>query len=163
MYNILLACLAGTDLLVGTVTQPTYIAMEIFRIADGSVNTYCNIFENIFRPFAYLSTLPSLFHLALISIERYIALKYALRYHEIVTKLRLTIGVRFSWFVPLSYTLFRLLKVNPRAADALRVILVIFCLLVIGFCHITVYFITRRHEKQISTEQISEEAATKFL
>ena len=163
MYNILLACLAGTDLLVGNITQPTYIAMEIFGIAGGSVNTYCNIFENIFRPFVYLSTLPSLFHLALISIERYIALKYALRYHEIVTKLRLTIGVGFSWFVPLSYTLFRLLKVNPRAADALRGILVIFCLLIIAFCHITVYFITRRHEKQISTEQISEEAASKFL
>jgi len=122
MYNILLACLAGTDLLVGTITQPTYIAMEIFGIAGGSADTYCNIFENIFRPFVYLSTLPSLFHLALISVERYIALKYALRYHEIVTKPRLAFGVGFSWLVPLSYTLFRLLKVNLRAADALRVI-----------------------------------------
>ena len=163
MNNVLLACLAGTDLLVGTVAQPTYIATEIFGIADGSVNTYCNIFENIFRPFIYLSIFPSLFHLALISIERYIALKYALRYHIIVTKPRLAFGVGFSWFVPLLYTLFRLLKVNPRAADALRVILAIFCLSVIVFCHISVYFITRRHEKQISTEQISEEAATKFL
>ena len=64
MYNILLACLAGTDLLVGTVTQPTYIAMEIFGISDGSVNTYCNIFENQFSdrllispPYHLLSTL----------------------------------------------------------------------------------------------------------
>ena len=40
MYNILLACLAGTDLLVGTVTQPTYIAMEIFRIAGRWFSEY---------------------------------------------------------------------------------------------------------------------------
>ena len=41
-HNILLACLAGTGLLVGTVTQPTFIAAEGFVIAGGSVATYCN-------------------------------------------------------------------------------------------------------------------------
>ena len=38
IYNILLAFLAATDLLVGIVAQPTYTAAEIFAIAGGSVD-----------------------------------------------------------------------------------------------------------------------------
>ena len=163
MYYVLLACLAGTDLLVGTVTQPTFIAAESFAIAGGSVNTYCNIFDNVLRPFFSLSILSSLFHLAFISIERYIALKYALRYVEIVTKLRLALAVGFSWFLSLFCTLFRTLKGKSQAIGALLLILVFSSLLVIAFCHLAVYLITRRHEKQISTEQIPGEAAAKFL
>ena len=165
MYNILLACLAATDLLVGTITQPTFIAVEIFGIAGDSVATYCSIFENILKPLLFLSILPSLFHLTLISVERYTALKCALRYHEIVTKLRLTIAVTFSWFLAVVYTLLRMLKINSLASAvyAARPFLLILCLLVIAYCHIVVYSITRRHKKQIITEQISGEVAAKFL
>ena len=40
--NILLACLAVTDLFVGATTLPTFIAVEIYALAGGSVTTYCN-------------------------------------------------------------------------------------------------------------------------
>ena len=45
MYRILLACLAETDLLVGTIIQPTFITTEIIAIAGGSTNTHCKIFR----------------------------------------------------------------------------------------------------------------------
>ena len=164
MYNILLACLAGTDLLVGTVTQPAFVATEMFAITGDSVATYCSIFKNILRPLVFLSILPSLFHLTLISIERYIAMKYALQYFDIVTKFRLAKAVMFSWFLAVVYTLLRFfLKVNFIVVNTALPVLVIFCLLAITYCHFSVYLTTRRHQRKIRTEQISVEAAAKFL
>ena len=155
MYNILLACLAITDLIVGTITQPTFIAAEIFVISNGSVATYC-IIKDITIVLFQITIVVSLSHLVFISAERYIAMKYALRYHELVTKRRLVTAVISSW------CLVGFLSV----IEELRTILaypVIFTLLIITYCHVTVYFITRRHQKQIKTEQMSGEAASKFL
>ena len=155
MYNILLACLAITDLIVGTVTQPTFITAEIFVISNGSVATYCTI-KDITPVLFNITILVSLLHLVLISGERYMAMKYALRYHDIVTKHRLVTAVVLSWLLVGFVSLIRELKfILPY--------LVIFSLLIIMYCHVTVYFITRRHQKQIKTEQISGEAAAKFL
>ena len=40
-YNILLACLAGTDLLVGAASQPSYIVGQIYVIKGLSLSEYC--------------------------------------------------------------------------------------------------------------------------
>ena len=40
-YNILLACLAGTDLLVGAASQPSYIVGQIYVIEGISLSEYC--------------------------------------------------------------------------------------------------------------------------
>ena len=164
MYNILLASLAATDLLVGAVTQPCLIAGEIYVITGGSVDTYCHwIVDQMYR----LSSTPillSLAHLVIISIERLIALKYPFRYHEILTKPRLTIAIVFSWVLVVFYTPFRLLPHStvPRES-AVAAIVSFLGTLVIVYCHCAVYLVTRRHEKQIATELISREAAEKFL
>ena len=50
MSNILLACLAGTGLLVGTVTLPASMAAEIFAITGGSVTMYCSTKNKIVSP-----------------------------------------------------------------------------------------------------------------
>ena len=161
-HNILLACLAGTDLLVGTVTQPTFIAAEVFVVAGGSVATYCNIKNNFGTLIINFPVLASLLHLVLISVDRYVAMKYALQYNEIVTKQRLAEAVILSWFLAGVYTLFKLLELSSLP-NYVRNVLVIFSILIIVYCHISVYLVTRRHEKKIKTEQISEEATAKFL
>ena len=68
-HNILLACLAGTDLLVGTVTQPSFIAAEVFVIAGGSVAIYCDIKSNVCGLLMNFSVVASLLHLVSISVE----------------------------------------------------------------------------------------------
>ena len=40
-YNILLACLAGTDLLVGAASQPSYNVGQIYVIKGISLSEYC--------------------------------------------------------------------------------------------------------------------------
>lgn len=161
-YNILLACLAVTDLLVGTVTQPALIGLEIFALAGGSIVTYCKLFGQM-TVIAMFPVLPSLLHLMLISVERYIALKYALRYHAIVTKGRLLIAVAICWLLANLYTLLRTLTPDTTLFRLVPPILFLFVPLIIAFCHTSVYLVTRRHKRQILTEQFSQEAAAEFL
>ena len=161
MSNVLLACLAGTGLLVGTVTLPASIAAEIFAIADGSTTTYCNFMNKIVVPLRFLSVLASLFHLPVISVDRYIALKYPLRYELIVTKFRIKIAIIIAWFIATVYTIFRALSASTVLSFVLQFMAVL-NLLIVVYCQISLYFISRRHEKQIRSEQMPGETAAKF-
>ena len=158
-YNILLASLAGTDLAVGIAAQPAFITQEIYRLTGGSPNVYCKMYS-----IAQLATicfcLVSLFHLALISIERFVAMKYSLRYESIVNKSRLTVAVAGSWLIVMVYFITRII---PGVKAIPAHILATASLLVIPYCHISVYFVCRRHTNQIKSEQVSQEASAKFL
>ena len=59
-YNILLACLAGTDLLVGVASQPTFIAGQIYVIKGLSLIEYCRYYEETYLIFV-IPILASLF------------------------------------------------------------------------------------------------------
>ena len=88
MHNILLACLAGTDLAVG-IAQPAFIAKDILlTVGTSSSSIYCTL-SDILQTATLCLCLVSLFHLVLIAIERYVAMKYSLRYDSIVTEFRL--------------------------------------------------------------------------
>lgn len=162
IYNILLACLAGTDFVLGTVTLPVFAAVEIFALSGHSVDAYCKRFKETIL-LVNFPILSSLYHLVLISVERYIAMKYALRYHEIVTKRRLAIAVAVIWLFALSYTIYYNLSPNSSFPRFVVSVLILCSTMIIAYCHVAVYLVTRRHKKQISTEQISREAAAKFL
>ena len=100
--NILLACLAGTDLLTGLVCQPTRIAMEIKRILG--VGQFCTALEKMNSVTTVALLFASLGHLVLISIDRYIAIKKPLRYPAIITKQRIKVGVILVWAAGLFVT-----------------------------------------------------------
>ena len=151
--NILLASLAGTDLLTGIATLPASIAGGIFAIAGGSVTTYCTLVEKIVSPLRFISVLTSLFHLGAISVDRCIAIRYSLQYYSIVTKFRLAIAIAFSWCLAVAFTIFRLLVYTSLPTFVLQG-LAFTLVLIMVYCHVSVYLVTRRHEKQIRTEQI---------
>ena len=161
-YNILLACLAGTDLLVGIAVQPTFIAEEINVITGISLNEYCQYHKVA----TFISTIPilsSLLHLTLLSVERFVAIKYTLRYNSIVTTRRLTTAVVSSWFLACLTAILQ--SLSEELAIIIGVTATSFAFLnvsVIIFCHISVYFVTRRHEKRIKSEQVSPQTTADF-
>lgn len=158
-YNILLASLAGTDLLVGLVAQPAFVAQEIYLLVGGSPSVFCTL-DSITQVLTICLCLASLFNLVLISVERFVAMKYSLRYESIVTKFRLTAAVACSWLTVAVYCVFRIF---PGIIRVRAHVLLILSLLVITFCHISVYFVSRRHMIQIKSEQVSQETSAKFL
>ena len=158
MHNLILASMAGTDLAVGMVAQPVFITREISRQTGGSISMYCKL-STITLITASLLCIPSLFHLALISVERLIAMKYSLRYNDIATKRRLTatLTIALCW-------LFTAINVTIRLTVArITVFFAIIITPVIFYCHVSVYFVCRRHLHQMKSEQNSSEATTKFL
>ena len=160
-YNILLACLAGTDLLVGAASQPSYIVGQIYVIKGVSLSEYCGYHKQ--TNFLLIPILASVFHLTLISIERFVALKYTFRYMTIVTGLRLKIAVVGFWVFAFCPAILRRFSKKLDFISGLVAAIVLFlnCLLIV-FCHLSVYFVTRRHEKQIKCEQVSAQAAADF-
>ena len=92
--NILLASMAGTDLFTGLVVQPIVVAVHVKRIfSDGP---FC-ILQTVYEQLWFGSGITSFSHLVLISIDRFIAVKKPLRYQDIVTKQRVTIGAILAW------------------------------------------------------------------
>ena len=161
-YNILLACLAVTDLAVGVVSQPLFIAQEIYFLSGPSQVDYCFFYKKIV--FIYLvPCIESLLILALLSTERYVAMKFSLRYASIVTTPRLIGAVVCSWLISAIPLISYLTQLTRSTLSGLPVyVTVIPAILVIVFCHTTVYFVSRRHMNQIKTQHLSSETKAKF-
>ena len=152
VYNILLACLAGTDLTVALVSQPLFIAQEILFLSDGKAVFFC-LFPSI----------ESLLILALLSMERYIAMKFSLRYASLMTTPRLTGAVLCSWIISVISVILRLIPVTYSFVVVFVYVTVIPAISIIVFCHTTVYLVSRRHVRRIRTEQLPSETKTKFV
>ena len=162
VYNILLACLAGTDLAVALVSQPLFIAQEIFFLSGASVEDYCHFY----RKTVFLCLFPSiesLLILALLSMERYIAMKFSLRYASLMTTPSLTGAVLCSWIISVISVILRLIPVTYSFAVVFVYVTVIPAISIIVFCHTTVYLVSRRHVRRIRTEQLPSETKTKFV
>jgi len=159
--NILLACLAGTDLLTGAASQPIFIVGQIFVIKGLSLTEYCWYHKESHLIFL-IPIHASLFHLTL-SIERFVAMKYTFRYVTIVTKSRLKIAVVGSWVIACFPAILRSLSERFEITTRVVTILFAYCSIsLILFCHLSVYFVTRRHEKRIKCEQVPPQAAADF-
>ena len=162
-YNILLACLAGTDLAVGLVSQPLFIAQEILFLSGASLVDYCDFYRKTVFVFL-VPCIESLLILAILSTERYIAMKYSLRYTSIVTTPKLLGVVVCSWFISTMSFIFWIIPATRSTLSGRLVYLTVTpAILVIMFCHTTVYFVSRRHMNQIKTQQLLSETRAKFL
>ena len=69
MHHLILASMAATDLAVGIVIQPVFIAREIARLTYGLLLVYCNL-SKILMVTTSLLCLTSFFHLVMIALER---------------------------------------------------------------------------------------------
>ena len=162
VYNILLACLAGTDLAVALVSQPLFIAQEILFLSGASVEDYCHFYgKTVF--FCLFPSIESLLILALLIMERYIAMKFSLRYASLMTTPRLTGAVLCSWIISVISVILRLIPVTYSFAVVFVYVTVIPAISIIAFCHTTVYLVSRRHVRRIRTEQLPSETKTKFV
>ena len=88
----------------------------------------------------------------------YIAMKYSLKYNSIVTTRRLAVAIALCWLFTGIYFPPMFIKARITRVFAISTSLAVIC-----FCHLSVYFVCRRHLNRIKSEQISREARKKFL
>ena len=96
--NIALACLSTTDLTMGAIGQPAFIAWVIAQLQGNTSNTYC--MKTVLSRLA-LRVLGSLTlsHLAMVHVERYIAIKHSMQDETIVTEDRLVCLSALLWII----------------------------------------------------------------
>ena len=75
-YHILLASLAGTDLMTGALAQPLFVAVRMYRLSGSSASYKVCLLNNISTVTGVLCITASILHLALLSVERYITITY---------------------------------------------------------------------------------------
>ena len=100
MSNMALACLALTDVMVGLVVQPLFIA-QIWNIIQGETTASACSIQIALRFFFYFFRLSSIVHLSLISVDRYIAIMRPYIYIQTVTKPRVLIATALAWTLTL--------------------------------------------------------------
>ena len=154
--NILLACLALTDLMVGLVVQPLYITKTIFILQGKDAHDFCDI-EGTFSVSVVMFMFATIFHSLVISIERYLAIKHTFIHAAVVTKTRLIISSAVAWIAAIIFLLFAF--AHSQVAFFIAYIIIIST---IAFLQISVYKEARRHEKRILSQQVSVEARVKF-
>ena len=166
--TILLACLAGADLLTGLLGQPIRIATEVQRILKKG--RFCSALERVSTLSLIWHILATLTHLLLITTDRYIAIKKPLRYREIVTTRRVTVAVISGW----AFTIFVTIQESILAAvnsdtNIYSIYLTISTITVTGFASISIIaivgiylyiFSETRRQQRIEIEHLSVEEIT---
>ncbi len=159
--NILLACLAGSDLLAGLISHPVNIAMELKRIlGDGP---FCPL-EKVSAITLGEAGFASLNHLLLVGIDRYVAIKYPLRYRDIVTKQRIKAGILLAWVITTVFTIHEIVlaaidsetKTFSEYMNAASIILAIVgfvYICAIGYTYVYIFIVSLRQKRSLQTEQ----------
>ena len=156
--NVTLGCLATTDGMMGVIGQPLCIVW-IMTVLQGEAN--CIVRQLSASAVRILGT-ASLLHMALVNVERYIAIKHSFAYITMVNKSRILRSSVIIWIgaifitIPLTITNFNIYLIVNNIALSL-------CITIIFYCQVVIYFEIRRHEKEIAAQQVSVEAKQKFL
>lgn len=148
--RILVQSLALTDLSVGVVGHPLYIVV----IAGIRQNYSCEDIHVTLMVFFILSAslvVVSLQIVALIGVDRFLAITLHLRYNELITPKRVVILVASVWIFTLSvvfigvFFYFQVGEIVLLAVGYASVIL-------LGIIYMKVYLVARRHQASINSQ-----------
>ncbi|XP_078342991.1 adenosine receptor A3-like [Oculina patagonica] len=160
--NIALSCLATTDLVVGLVVQPLQIACCIF-LFYGETNKFCSL-AMIATDITTKCVFASLYHLLLMSAERYLAIKHTFAYENQVTEVRIIIASGLAWAAAIILPTQDLSLKNRQFLTILVGSVILFSIFpAMFYFNVAVYKEVRRSEKQIAANQVSLEAKEKIL
>ncbi len=139
---IMLCSLAVSDLLVGFLAQPIYIALQLTK--------------DRFAYHAWIVIGPSLcgvslFTITAITVDRFLALRYHMRYATLVTKSRVKYTLVIIWLISFVVSGFDFW--NTHVHSLLVGVVIIICLIICTFSYIRIYLIVRRHQLQIHAQQ----------
>ena len=141
-HMIMLCSLAVSDLLVGLIAQPIYIAQQLTK------DRYVNYVWKIIGPFLCGV---SLLTITAITVDRFLALHYHMRYATLVTESRVKYLIIIIWSISLLVPFFYFWKISVQIF--LIGVFIVICLIISTFSYIRIYRIVRRHQLHINAQQ----------
>ena len=146
--SIMLLCsLAVSDLLVGFVVQPLYIADELISLK--TVNLLLHRLSGILGFFLCGVSINTM---TLISLDRMFLLLYHMRYLALITEFRIKFIIAIVWLSMLSSCL-ALSFWDKFVFHLITGFVISICVVICTFSYIKIYLIARRHRVQIQIEQ----------
>lgn len=140
---ILLLCnLALSDLLVGLVIQPLFIAH--------SFNLTTRLLTSIWLIMSYSACGISLCTMTAIAVDRFLALYYHLRYSTMVTSFRIKTILTALWLK--SFIFSGIYFWSVRIFFLYITIFVCLCLIISVFCYVRIFKIVRHQQKKIQCQ-----------
>ena len=143
---IMLCSLAGSDLLVGFVAQPLFIADELIK-ED-------HILHHVSAMIGFAVCGISLATITAVSVDRFFALHYHMTYAALVTDSRVIYTIIVIWLFNFAYSGLHLW--DKVVFHLMSAIFTGVCLAISTLCYIRIYQVAQRHRLQI---QVQEQAA----
>ena len=145
---IFLCSLAIADLFVGFIAQPIYIASEVTSQSLSLVYDLSHIT-------AFFACGVSLCTVAAISLDRFLALHYHMRYSTLVTITRVWYTLVIIWLIDI--LLASVYFVSWKVSYIIMAFGIATCVLISTFSYIRIYRIVRRHQRQILDLQLTRQ------
>ena len=138
--KVLLVCLALTDLCVGVITQPLYVAHILFPECH-SIGLYLLIGYNTT---GFLFSGVSMLTITAISVDRLLAVTLGLRYRQVVTVWRTRTLLITFWTINMAFAImfihyFGVILYFVIAFTSL-------CILISTFCYVKICYALRHHQ-----------------
>ena len=148
----LLLSLAVSDLCVGLLVQPLYVACETMRLQQNTA-FYSAIKAYVFTALTFVNA--SFFSVVAISVDRFLAIHFHLRYQELVTHKRAAAVMISIWclsvFIPVMY-----FWISVVAARVAICVILGFCFICTTIVYFRIYLTVRRHRIQIQALQVQQ-------
>ena len=148
--NVLLSCLALSDLTVGLIAQPSFVIHKIGEL-NNSFSMYCTT-RILSESLGYITAVTSVLTMTGISIERYLALSLHLRYRAIVTTKRILIAASCVWIFFILISASRFWIANDVIFNMISLPVIFSSLVFTLLAYVRILKCVRRHEKQISNQ-----------
>ena len=143
--NVLLGCLAFSDVMVGLVSQPAYIISRAFE-NNGDFQRLC-ISQLVAEITGWTASGVSFLTLTAIGVEKYISLFRPLRYHTLVTTNKMLVIVLCFWVYLFLQQAARFWFLDSKSAGYVLVVVIVSCLIVSFGSYWKIYTIASRHQK----------------
>ena len=143
----ILSSLAFSDLLFGIIAQPLFLAHQFTK-------------ESFLNSLMVLIVYPicgvSLWTLTAISVDRFLALHFHMRYATLVTTTRVKISIAFIWLY--NFVSSALYYLVPFIYFFIMALTTVICILTCFLAYLGIYFIVRHHQLQIHAQQETVES-----
>lgn len=149
--NILLGSLCLTDLLLGIIGQPIFIARRYLEVSGSGTTAYCDL-QNIHIFFAYLGVGASITTLAIVSLDRWFAICRPFVYQEHQSIRKCIVVITVDWLLLVILMISPYIGLPSVGIYIGASIVMLISILTIVVCYISIYLVLLRHKNQISVQ-----------
>ena len=157
--DFFVASLAFPDLLVTLVCQPMFIYhIRYYQQTTGSYYGETTFFK-IFSFIGHLSLIASVSNMFAVTVDRFIAVRFSMKYKSLVTKQRVLVTILAMWFISLALALFYVCYRVVQKVEPNKLLLWFYCtflLVAIVVTYIYILMVAREQEQKICNTTVTK-------